>query len=361
MSKAFEHVFPAIRGTQAGQDIFVSLCPLQIAAKLFQFAEGTVPESIRCSRVLNQETVDRIAKYVALNPKSYVLPPLLVSVDGVTRFVPMQPEAEIGQLHIPMEARLVVNGGEHERAAIEKALTQQPGLGAEQIPVVFQPDRKLKRSGRIYADLKMFSVRPSASLRLLHSLDDGSARLTRELVDKAKVFHGFVEMKRSSLAPRSKMLFTLSAVHQATKALLAGMPTKPYEERLGLALRFWTAVERQFPEWGLARSGKITASELRARFIHSHALALQAVGKVGCTLLQTHPDDWESCLASLRKIDWRRENVKEWEGRAFIGGKISKAMANVVLTVNVIKKAFGLPLLQPEKAIEQVHQAGKAR
>jgi DNA sulfur modification protein DndB len=361
MNRAFEHVFPAIRGTQAGRDIFVSLCPLHLAAKLFQFAEESLPESVRRTRVLNQETVARIAKYIAGNPKSYVLPPLLISIDGETRFVALQSDSVMGHLHVPMEARLVVNAGEHERAAIEKTLTQRPDLGTEEIPIVFQPDKKLKRSGRIYADLKMFSARPSASLRLLHSLDDETAHLTRELVHQAKPFHGFVELKRSALSPRSGMLFTLSAVHQATKALLAGMSSKPYDERLALAVRFWSTVESQFPEWSEVRSGKMLSSQLRARFIHSHALALQAIGKVGNALLQSHPSDWESRLKLLRDIDWRRENAKDWEGRAFIGGKVSKAVANVVLTGNVIKKALRLPLLPPEKVVEQAHNAGRAR
>jgi len=35
VTNTFEHIFPAIRGMQAGQDIFVSLCPLQLASKLF--------------------------------------------------------------------------------------------------------------------------------------------------------------------------------------------------------------------------------------------------------------------------------------------------------------------------------------
>ena len=134
MSKAFEHVFPAIRGTQAGQDIFVSLCPLQLGAKLFQFAEEAVPECLRRNRALNQETVAQITKYLAGNPDSYVLAPLLVSVDGDAHFKALQPDGDLGYLHIPMEARLIVNGGEHEQAAIEKAIAQKPALTSEKIP-----------------------------------------------------------------------------------------------------------------------------------------------------------------------------------------------------------------------------------
>lgn len=361
MSNTFEHVFPAVRGKQSGQDIFVSLCPLQLAAKLFHFDEETLPESVRRGRVLSSDAVDRIAKQLSANPGKYTLPPLHVSIDGDARFVPLQPEAQIGQLCIPMEARLVVNSGEHVQAAIAKVLRQRPGLSSEHVPVIFQPDPKLRRSEHIYAQLKTFSFRPSASLRLLHSVDDDSARLTRELIEHAIAFRGCVETKHSSLAPRSRMLFTLSAVHQATKALLAGGPEASLQARLDLATRFWDAVDSRLPEWAQARSGDLLPSELRARFIHSHALALQAIGHVGSALLREHPAGWERHLDALKKLDWRRENAKDWEGRAMIGGKVSKATANVVLTGNVIKKLMGLPLLDHERAVEQAHQAGKRR
>jgi DNA sulfur modification protein DndB len=139
------------------------------------------------------------------------------------------------------------------------------------------------------------------------------------------------------------------------------MASQPFEERLTTAVRFWNAVEMQFPEWRRVRLDKLLSSELRSRFIHSHALALQAIGRVGNALLRTYPSDWGSRLRSLRKIDWRRDNAKDWEGRALIGGKVSKAMANVVLTGNLIKKAIGLPLLPAERATEQAHRAGRSR
>lgn len=319
-----------------------------------------MPESIRRTRILNQETVSRIAKYVVGNPTDYVLPSLLVSVGGDAHFSSTEVDEALGHLHVAMTSRMVVNGGEHERAAIERALAHRPALSDEKISVVFHLDKKLKRAGKIYADLKMFSARPSASLKLLHSTNDDVARLARELADQAKPFQGFVEMKRSTLSPRSKMLFTLSAVYQATKALFAGVGEVSYEERLATAVKFWNAVGRQFPEWQQVRSEKMLSSELRSRFIHSHALSLQAIGTVGNALLRAHPNDWERHLESLHKIDWQRTNAKAWEGRAFVGGKVSKAMANVVLTGNLIKKAIGLPLLAHEKAIEQAHKAGRS-
>jgi len=57
----------------------------------------------------------------------------------------------------------------------------------------------------------------------------------------------------------------------------------------------------------------------------------------------------------LENIDWSRNNAKIWEGRALIGGKVSKVTTNVVLTTNVIKKALSLPLTDEEQRVEEAH------
>jgi len=357
MSGAFEHVFAAVRGEQAGHPIFVSMCPLQTAAKLFQFDEESVPKAVRNRRTLNEDQVARIARYLISNPRSYVLPPLLVSVDAKVRFVSLEGCDELGHLHVPMSAPLVVNAGEHELAAVERVLEETPQLRTERIPVVFQPDEGLKRCSRIYSDLKRLTVRADSSWRLLHAEDDHCAALVRELVVRAKPFRGLVEVRHSTLSPRSRMLFTLSAVYQGTKALLARMEARSRRERLDLAVRFWNVVEQNLPEWRRVRSGKMLSSELRASFIHAHGLALQALGRAGNALLLYDPGNWESRLKNLRDIDWRRENAQDWEGRALIAGRVSKAFGNVLLTGSLIKRALEVPLLPAEEAAERAFKA----
>lgn len=92
---------------------------------------------------------------------------------------------------------------------------------------------------------------------------------------------------------------------------------------------------------------------MREGFIHSHGIALQALGKAGNALLKLHPKDWRKRLSALEKIDWSRANAKVWEGRALIGGKVSKVSTNVILTTNVIKNALGLALDLEEERIER--------
>ena len=75
----------------------------------------------------------------------------------------------------------------------------------------------------------------------------------------------------------------------------------------------------------------------------------------GNALLKAHPNDWRKRLDALRGIDWSRANAKLWEGRALIGGKVSKVTTNVMLTTNVVKQALKLPLAADETAVEKAH------
>jgi DNA sulfur modification protein DndB len=162
-------------------------------------------------------------------------------------------------------------------------------------------------------------------------------------------------MEKSSLAKRSRKLFTLSAFFNACADLVEGLATGDLNQDADLARRFWEATALQFPAWEQVRLGRMPASELREGFIHSHGIALQALGKAGNALIKAHPQNWESKLAALSKIDWSRGNAKVWEGRALIGGKVSKVTTNVTLTTNVIKKNLGLPLDPEEDKVEKAH------
>ncbi|WP_368856456.1 DNA sulfur modification protein DndB, partial [Escherichia coli] len=62
-------------------------------------------------------------------------------------------------------ASLVINDGQHRRAAIEAAIRERPFLGDETIAVVVYPDRGLRRSQQMFVDLNQHAVKPARSLR----------------------------------------------------------------------------------------------------------------------------------------------------------------------------------------------------
>src|SRR5438552_3003993 len=137
---SFGYVFPAIKGIQAGREYYVSMCPLRIIPRIFLFDEDELKPELRVQRILNKQRVPEIARYILRNPKGYTFSSLTASVDGKLRFEPLgqdETERSVGRLHIPMNARFVINDGQHRRAAIEAALRDNPDLGDETISVVF--------------------------------------------------------------------------------------------------------------------------------------------------------------------------------------------------------------------------------
>jgi DNA sulfur modification protein DndB len=75
--------------------------------------------------------------------------------------------------------------------------------------------------------------------------------------------------------------------------------------------------------------------------------------------MKKFPKNWKKKLSFLEKIDWSRGNAKLWEGRAMVGGRISKTGNNVTLTINALKSALGLPLEEEEERIEEAYRKGR--
>lgn len=363
MSRPFEYVFPAIRGIQAGREYYVSMCPLRQVAQLFEFDRTDLTPELRAQRHLNRGRLPELTRYVVENPESYVFSAITASIDADIEFEPSEAFGDglMGLLRIPMKARFVINDGQHRRAAIEAALERQPSLADESIAVVLFHDRGLERCQQMFADLNRYSVRPARSLNVLYDHRDELAAAAKRVALQSTVFGDLVEMERSALSARSRKLFTLSAIHTATGALfqhrLSGAlldddeASEPFD-LVGTACSYWETVGAHIPHWQAVRSGKMAAGDLREQYIHSHGVVLHALGRVGNSLLHRRaPEDWKSTLAGLSKIDWRRTNGF-WEGRAMIGGRVSKSGQNVLLTSAGIKAQLGMPLSPEEQLLE---------
>ncbi|MBO0879188.1 MAG: DNA sulfur modification protein DndB [Mycobacterium sp.] len=362
---AFEYVFPAICGVQAQREFYVTMCPLRLIPRLFLFDDEELLPELRAQRTLNKARVPDIARYITANPTGYVFSALTASVDADVRFESFNgdgPAGRIGLLTIPMSARFVINDGQHRRAAIEQALRDNPELGDESIAVVLFLDVGLERCQQMFADLNRYAIRPAPSLGVLYDQREDLARIARMVVFQSRLFRTLVETEKSSLSVRSRKLFTLSSLYTGTKALLDGVDGAHFDDRLQRAQAFWDAVAEQFPDWARVANQEVTAGEIRRDFVHAHGVALHALGRVGNGLLHqsTSPAQWQKKLRRLRSIDWSRTNASLWEGRALLGGKVSKASANVVLTANAIRNALGLQLSAEELRAEEAFHRGES-
>ena len=353
----FNHTFPALRGAQAGAEFYVAMCPMRLLPKLFVFDDDEVPPELRAQRTLNRHRVPEIARYLVQNRSNYVVSALTASVDQSVGFTPLgdsNGRETVGTLELPMDARLLINDGQHRRAAVEEALAECPELRDDHVPVIFFVDRGLKRSQQMFADLNKHAIRPSDSLSTLYDRRDPSSELARYLVFTVEGFKGMAEMERSSLSNRSTKLFTLSSIKTASRALLRkGRKDDISLDERAFAAAFWSAVCDAMPDWRLAKERKVAPGDLRRDCIHAHGVALTAIAAAGADLVADHPKRWRPRLRGLADVDWSRSNQQLWEGRAMHHGRISKAKTSIRLTANLLKTRLGLDLTPEERALER--------
>lgn len=357
----FEYIFPAIKGIQAQQEYYISMCPIRLLPRMFLFNEPGIPPTLRAQRELNKARIPEMKRYILNNLNSYVFSAITASIDGKANFQPHsgngKHSSKMGTLHIDMDAKLIINDGQHRRAAFEEAIMENPDIANETISVVFFIDQGLKRCQQMFADLNRYSIRPSKSLSILYDYRDDFSLLTKEVVSRVELFNSVVELEKGSLSSRSRKLFTLSAIYSANKALLKRYDFSG-EELVKIGVDYWECVANNINEWKLVYEHKLSAGEARSDYVHSHSTALQALGIAGNALLKEYPTKWKSQLRKLQNINWARSNSSSWEGRVMVGGNIQKASNNVVLTANYIKTKLGLELSPEEQKTENAFLKG---
>ncbi len=360
----FQYTFPSISGVQAGREYYVSMCPLRLIPRIFLFDEDELGPELRAQRTLNRSRVPEIARYILGNKSDYIFSAITASIDGVTSFDAIGQNGageRLGLLRVDMNAQFIINDGQHRRAAIEMALKEDPSIGDETIAVVFFIDQGLSRSQQMFADLNRHAVRPAKSLGLLYDHRNEAAKIGKLTALTCPSLMGLVEFERTSLSERSRKLFTLSALSSATQELLAGAEFKGIDEAVEQASTFWTALFERIPEWQLVRSSKMTSGEIRKDFVHSHGVLLQAFGKVGSAIrMNSKGVPSFKILDKLGTLDFQRSNVRDWEGRVMIGGRMSKASNSVVLASSLIKTHLGIEPTPDERKAEVAFSSARS-
>ncbi len=331
-------IFPAVKGTQAQREYYISMVPLEVIAKIFQFADEELPPEVRSQRILNKSRIPEIRDYILSNPESYVFSALTVSVDGNMEFhAANEITPQIGTISISMTSRFLINDGQHRQAAIAEAIKMNPSLKNEHISVVFYRDEGLLRSQQMFSDLNRYAIKPTKSINILFNSREESSIIAKRIIEEVDVFKGLVEKERTAISNRSKALFTLSAICTATNELLAGL-NLPLQEKVALAKAFWSAVGQYIVEWHKVKTGEMKSSDVRKDYICSLSVTLVALGYAGNAIIRQPSGTWGTYLMHLANIDWRKTNP-EWENLVFVNGKVAanrstqKAMSNYIRKV----------------------------
>ena len=331
--------FDAIRGTQAGREYYVVICPMKVIPKLFIFNEEDLSPKFRAQRTLRESRIPALKDYILSNPKEYIFSSLTASVDGPMKFIPVTelgPEGKMGRLYIDMSSKLLINDGQHRRKAIEEALKERPELGHESISVVFFEDNGLKRSQQMFADLNKNAVKPSKSLNILYDNRDPYSQFIVSLVEELEIFKGRVELEKTTIGKHANEIFTLGGISDATKKMLGKESIRrPTQDQKDTIRKFWNCIAENLPEWQNLIQGKTSADDLREDYVNAHTSCLNSLGIVGKIVINQYPDSWQRKLSALSSIDWSRENPM-WEGNLIQGKKMVRTTVGIELGATII-------------------------
>ena len=353
--------FSAIRGVQAGHPYYTVMIALSQVPRLFCFDDGGLPADLRAQRILSKGRVPQIASYLADNWEDYILSSLCASVDGEISFRAASETREfrnVGVLTIPMNSRILLNDGQHRRAAIEEALKTRPEIENETISVVLFADRGLERSQQMFADLNKNAVRPSGSLNVLFDHRNPLARLSAHVLREIDFFRRFTDLEHISISNRATSLYTLSSLNRANDWFAGTEADRFGENTASSAVDFWSALYTYMKDWQRLDAGTQKASDLRQNTVHAHGVLLQGLGLLGGRLLKERPQDWRTALGKLAEVDWSRRNTNLWGGRVMDGSRMNGQRRAVLLGANVLCRRTGLELdergLMAEESLQKV-------
>ncbi len=353
-----EFSIPVIRGTQGGHDFYTAMCPIRLLPRLFPVGiDQNTGASQQTFRKANTGRVREIANAVAAHHDDYHLAAVTVSVEDEVRFAGARQTRSkhptVGELFIPLEAPITIVDGIHRIHGLQRAFKKCPSLGDDSVAMLIHVDPDGSRRGQIFSDVKRYERSSAQSLRIGLDDRDEIARLTREVIATVPVFLDSIEMEKTAISNRTRKLFTLSALYQANRTLLADRKSTSFKDRLQLATEFWSEVAARIPGWTEIGKGQKSPADIRAGYVHCHAIGVAAIARAGRALLAQSPGGWKKRLAKLSSLDWSRSNAALWEGRAMIGGRLSKSSSAVARAGNVVKRHLGLKLSEEERAMDE--------
>lgn len=347
----FSYKFAAVKGIQAGKEYYVSMVPLKILPKLFITDTDIVSPEFRAQRRLNEARIPSIKNYILDNRLSYVFSALSASIDGRYEFKPYEQDGEIGILEIDMDTTFLINDGQHRKAAIEEAIKEDSSLGNETISVVFFEDKGLERSQQMFTDLNKHAVKTSNSIATLYDSRDELAVVTKYVISEIPFFNQYTDKEKDNLGKNAPKLFTLNNIYKANQEIIKHTNVTNSDKEF--LLSFWNCVVNNITEWQELLNKEIPKKTLRQNYILCLNVTISAFGLLGMYYYSNPEVDMEKSMESLKKVDWSRNNLKDWEGRV-IGerGKILSNKLSVILICNKIKQKLGIGLSDDEKTKE---------
>ena len=341
MSMDFVYRFPVVRGIQAQRNYYIAMIPLKMISRLFPADSEYVPPEYRAQRKINESRIPVISKYILNNRENYVFSALAASIDGDFKFCPSD-HPDIGMLEVSMDAKFLINDGQHRKAAILDAISEDETLLNETISVVFFEDQGLARSQQMFTDLNKHAVKTSNSIAELYDSRDPLAVVNRNVICKIKFLNAFTDKEKDILGKYSSNLFTLSTFYNANKRIIRTAEITPEVE--AFLYKYWESICKNILPWQDLSNREISKVDLREKYIVTQAVIIQVLGRLGNFFFVNPECPIEKSLKKLNKVNWRRD-CDDWTMRTIrANGRMINNEEAITLTCNVLKRYLGIPL-----------------
>ena len=345
----FVYRFPVVKGIQAKREYYIAMIPLKMIPKLFPQDGEYVPPEYHAQRKLNEARIPVISKYILSNRENYVFSALAASIDGDFKFCPSE-YPDVGVLEISMDAKLLINDGQHRKAAILEAISEDETLLNETISVVFFEDQGLERSQQMFTDLNKHAVKTSNSIAELYDSRDPLAVVNRNVISKIKFLNAFTDKEKDILGKYSSNLFTLSTFYNANKRIIRTAEVTPEVE--SFLYKYWNCICKNILPWQDLSNRQISKVDLRENYIVTQAVIIQVLGRLGNFFFLNPDYPFEKTLRKLKEVNWRRD-CGDWAMRTIrANGRMINNEEAITLTCNVLKRYLGIPLDEFEQAKE---------
>ena len=349
----YVYKFPVVKGVQARKEYYIAMVPLKMLLRLFPIDDEYVLPEYRAQRKLNEARIPVICKYILDNRESYVFSALAASIDGEFEFKSDTSNPDVGTLEVSIDAKFLINDGQHRKSSIMEAMREDTSLGEETIPIVFFADKGLARSQQIFTDLNKNAVKTSNSISELYDSRDEIAVITRNVVWNIDFLDNYTDKERDNLGKFSSKLFTLNTFYTANKTIV-GRKAKGNPEQF--LMEYWTAVVEHMGQWQELQHKEITKVDLRENYIVTQNIVIQAFGRIGNYFYTNPKSNMKEYMKKLDGINWSR-NARIWYLRAISEtGRIITNKKAAVLIANVIKMEMNIPLSSEEQNAENTLQ-----
>ena len=346
----FAYKFPVARGVQATREYYIAMVPLRMIGRLFASDSEYVPPEYRAQRRLNEARIPVISKYILDNRDTYAFSALAASIDGSFQYTASELNPNVGILEVSMDARFLINDGQHRKAAIIEALQDDPSLGDETISIVFFADKGLAHSQQIFTDLNKNAVKTSNSISELYDSRDKIAVITRDVIGRIEFLNTYTDKEKDILGKFSSNLFTLNTFYSANKLILG--VCQPDDRTTDFLYEFWLTVTMHMIPWQELDRREIAKVDLREKYIATQSVVIQALGRVGSYFWKNPEREMKVHLSKLEMVKWQR-SAKMWLHRAILpNGRIITNKKAIMLIANALKQTMKIPLTNDEKQAE---------